>query len=203
MIKLMTPQKHPDKELDDSQNFPMMNALAKSMSFRISDQLSNEASDKLAKSSKTTNSKKTAKRSELLQPVHKNFYSSGIFGRRSGVKVDAGIMVDFYTNAINQPHKLEHNLAKIEAMLIKYESNHQDLVKALCEKYNTEAFFMQLAKSELQQESHSEAETKIPHHQHDGQWWDRTNNDCHGQFMSEPHMHHDGVGGLSSQISAI
>merc|ERR1711939_557341 len=161
-----------------------MTAFSKSISFRISDQSSDDdKSIKSIKSTKATKRPNPPKKFEVLQPVHKNFYSSGIFGRRNGLKLDPGIMVEFYTNAINQPHKLEHNLAKIERMLIKYENNHQDLVQALCEKYNTEAFFVQLVKSEHEQEAHLESAGRMSDHQHDnnGQWWNRRNDDSHGQ----------------------
>jgi len=84
---------------------------------------------------------------KVTQPVQNYFYSSGMFGRRNGLKLDPGILVDFYTYAVNQPWKLEKNLGKISGMLIKYHSSHQQLVKALCQKYNTEAYFIQLVEN--------------------------------------------------------
>jgi hypothetical protein len=56
----------------------------------------------------------------------KHFYKEGMLtGNKDGMKLTRRHMVDYYTNAVNQPWKLDKNLSKIPGLISKYEVSHQ------------------------------------------------------------------------------
>lgn len=92
--------------------------------------------------------------------------------------------------------------------MLHSQKSHQDLVKALCEKYKTEEFFVQLVENHHRNTITKNSDFSREHDftttinddldNTDGRWWaDRgANND--GHFILESRD-----GGLSSQISTI